>query len=108
MVGTLVWDFDGNSWQNYYNHGIHIVGGSLNPPKTDLVYFGMCGMSDTYELVRVDKLNDLWQDEFGNIYQYMGIDRYDRVTEPRSFIRDLPTSHGCDRYCNWFNEYEQE
>ena len=26
MVATYVWDFYRNSWQNYYNHGIEIVG----------------------------------------------------------------------------------
>ena len=30
IVGTNVWDADRNAWQNYFNHGIHIDGESLN------------------------------------------------------------------------------
>ena len=30
IVGTNVWDADRNAWQNYFNHGIHIEGESLN------------------------------------------------------------------------------
>jgi len=33
ILGTNVWDFKRNAWQNYYNHGIEVVGESLNPPK---------------------------------------------------------------------------
>ena len=33
MVATNIWDFQLNGWQNYFNHGIHIVGDSMNPPK---------------------------------------------------------------------------
>ena len=111
MVGTMVWDFDRNSWQNYYNHGIHIAGESMNPPKTSQVAFGTKDMRGLYELTRIDKFKDLWQDEFGSIYQHMGNDRYDKVySEPKPFIRDPLTSHGCNRHCNWFGEYvlEQE
>jgi hypothetical protein len=31
MVATNIWDFERNGWQNYYNHGIQIVGESMNP-----------------------------------------------------------------------------
>ncbi|MBM2819286.1 MAG: uncharacterized protein HW410_968, partial [Nitrosarchaeum sp.] len=33
MVATNIWDFERNGWQNYFNHGIHIVGESMNPPE---------------------------------------------------------------------------
>ena len=33
MVATNIWDFQLNGWQNYFNHGIQIVGDSMNPPK---------------------------------------------------------------------------
>jgi|CXWL01.1.fsa_nt_gi hypothetical protein len=33
MVATNIWDFERNGWQNYFNHGIHIVGDSMNPPE---------------------------------------------------------------------------
>jgi hypothetical protein len=33
MVSTNIWDFERNGWQNYFNHGIEIVGESMNPPE---------------------------------------------------------------------------
>lgn len=33
MVATNIWDFERNGWQNYFNHGIQIIGKSMNPPK---------------------------------------------------------------------------
>jgi hypothetical protein len=33
MVATNIWDFQRNGYQNYFNHGIHIVGESMNPPE---------------------------------------------------------------------------
>jgi hypothetical protein len=33
MVATNIWDFNRNGWQNYFNHGIEIVGESMNPPE---------------------------------------------------------------------------
>ena len=33
MVATNIWDFQRNGWQNYFNHGIQIVGDSMNPPE---------------------------------------------------------------------------
>ena len=33
MVATNIWDFERNGWQNYFNHGIQIVGDSMNPPE---------------------------------------------------------------------------
>ena len=31
IVGTDVWDRERNSWQNYYNHGIHVSGEPMDP-----------------------------------------------------------------------------
>ena len=52
IVATNVWDDRRNSSQNYYNHGIHITGDSLNPDK-----FANKG---TQVLKRIDKINDIW------------------------------------------------
>ena len=37
IVASDVWDTRRNAWQNYYNHGIHIEGESLNPVAGTLV-----------------------------------------------------------------------
>lgn len=106
MVGTYVWDFKQNSWQNYFNHGIHIEGDSLNPPKTTRIYVGTGPDSGYYNLVQIDKFEDTWADKHGNIYQYKGNDRYDKIyTVPKPMVYDKVTSHGCDRNCNWFDKY---
>jgi len=31
VVSTIVWDDRRNSWQNFFNHGVHVTGESLNP-----------------------------------------------------------------------------
>jgi hypothetical protein len=107
MVATYVWDFKKNAWQNYYNHGIEIVGESLNPPKTEFVYFGTTEMSGLYELVRVDKKTDVWQDESGNLYKHFENDRFDMIYKvPKKIIYDSASMNGCDRNCNWFEYYK--
>ena len=107
MVSTNVWDFRNNAWQNYYNHGIDITGESLNPAKTIMVGFGEKEMRGLYQLIQVDKKNDTWIDEFGNIYEHKGNNRFDRIYDvPKKFIYDVVTKHGCDRNCNWFEEYK--
>ena len=106
MVATYVWDFYKNGWQNYYNHGIHIDGDSLNPPKTKKIAFGEKNMKGKFLLTQIDKKNDLWADEFGNIYQNKGNDRFDRIYDfPKEIVYDKVGPHGCTRTCNWF-EYE--
>ena len=108
MVATYVWDFNKNSWQNYYNDGIEIVGQSLNPPKTKMIAFGTKDMRGLYELTQIDKKTDLWVDEFGTVYEHKGNDRYDIVrSQPKELVYDKITKHGCDRNCNWFKEYMQ-
>jgi len=107
MVGTVVTDFQKNSWQNYYNHGIEIEGDSLNPAKTKLVAFGEVKMRGLYELTQVDKKKELWVDQFGNVYENKGNDRFDKifsVTEKISY--DKIKQNGCDRQCNWFGAYK--
>jgi len=33
MVATNIWDFKRNGWQNYFNHGIKIIGDSMDTPE---------------------------------------------------------------------------
>ena len=107
MVATYVWDFNGNAWQNYYNHGVHVFGESLNPQKTKSVAFGSKDMRGLFSLTQIDKLDDKWIDEFGNIYQHKGNDRFDKIlTVQKEKIFDYVTMHGCDRLCNWFENYK--
>jgi len=62
ILGTNVWDFKRNAWQNYYNHGIEVVGESLNPPKE---YDGI-NRGHIYHLTETGKNTAV--DEFGNTW----------------------------------------
>ena len=62
ILGTNVWDMRRNAWQNYYNHGIEIVGESLNPPKE---YDGI-NKGHIYHLTETGKNTAV--DEFGNAW----------------------------------------
>lgn len=103
MIATNVWDFNKNAWQNFYNHGIEVVGDSINPPRTKMVAFGTKDMRGLFELTQIDKKKDLWIDEFHSIYQHMSNDRYEKIQSlSHDLIYDKITEHGCDRNCNWF------
>ena len=60
IVATDVWDTKLNSWQNYYNHGIEVVGESLNPPNE---YDGI-NKGQIYHLTEISKTSAV--DEFDN------------------------------------------
>jgi len=60
ILGTNVWDAKRNAWQNYYNHGIEVVGDSMNPPKE---YDGI-DAGQIYHLTETSKTTAV--DEFGN------------------------------------------
>ncbi len=108
MVGTQVWDFDLNSWQNFYNHGVHIFGDSLNPAKTKQVAFGTTDMRGLYTLTQIDKIEKKWIDDFGNVYLDKGNDNFILIESiPKQVIDDHLTAHGCDRNCNWFEKYKK-
>jgi len=67
IVATNVWDQSRNSWQNYYNHGIHVTGESLNPPdQYDGIYKGhIYHLTETGKNTAVDEFGDTWSFEKG-------------------------------------------
>jgi len=94
---NYVWDQKRNGWQNYYNHGIEVVGESLNPPDE---YDGV-NKGHIYHLMETSK--GMAVDEFGNPWSFHhGIWNKDYV-KPSEPIHDYVKSNGnCDRNCNWF------
>ena len=67
IVATNVWDHSRNAWQNYYNHGIHVTGESLNPPDT---YTGinrghMYSLTETGKNTAVDESGNTWSFGYG-------------------------------------------
>ena len=99
MVGINVYDFNRNSWQNFFNHGIHIVGESMNPPeeyvgihKGNLIHIFESGKN-----VAVDELGNTWtfDKEWKMDYKSKGK------------IVDGVTKHGIDRKNAWHDSYKQ-
>jgi hypothetical protein len=67
IVATNVWDSSRNAWQNYYNHGIHVIGESLNPPdQYDGIYKGrIYHLTETGKNAAVDELGNTWSFDYG-------------------------------------------
>jgi len=64
MVATNIWDFERNGWQNYFNHGIQIVGESMNPSEQ---YSGIY-QGHTYHLTESGKSTAI--DDDGNNWTF--------------------------------------
>ena len=67
IVGTDVWDYSRQSWQNYYNHGIEVVGPSMNPPdEFDGIDKGhIYHLTETSKTTAVDEFGDSWTFQYG-------------------------------------------
>ena len=67
IVGTNVWDYSRQSWQNYYNHGIEVVGPSMNPPdEFDGIDKGhIYHLTETSKTTAVDEFGDIWTFQYG-------------------------------------------
>jgi len=67
ILGTNVWDAKRNTWNNYFNHGIEVVGESLNPPKeyeaTDKRQ--LYHLTETGKTTAVDEFGNSWSLEYG-------------------------------------------
>ena len=66
IVASDVWDRKRNAWQNYYNHGIHVTGESLNPVPGVLVNNGTLRLyplisDSTHVTVMMDATNNLYK-----------------------------------------------
>jgi len=99
ILATNVWDTKRNAWQNYYNHGIEVVGESLNPPNE---YDGI-NKGQIYHLTETGK--GIAVDEFGNAWTLDKIWKMDYI--PKGKIVDGVTQHGIDRNNSLFDTYKQ-
>jgi len=100
ILATNVWDTKRNAWQNYYNHGIEVVGESMNPPE---IYDGI-NKGTIYHLTETGKNTAV--DEFGNAWTLDKTWKMDYI--PKGKIVDGITLHGIDRNNAWFDTYKQE
>lgn len=98
IVGTNVWDSDRNSWQNYYNHGIEVVGKSMNPPKQYLVLDkgNLVTITEVENNHAVDEERNHWFFDKEWIKEYV----------PQGKIIDpISKYHGIDRNHAYFETY---
>ena len=99
IVGTNVWDFRLNAWQNFYNHGIHIEGQSLNPPDEYVgIYKGnLIHLIENAKNTAVDTDGNTWTFDNTWIKDYISIGKID----------DPISSLGYDRNHVRFDTYKQ-
>ncbi|HXG73430.1 MAG TPA: hypothetical protein VNK44_01240 [Candidatus Nitrosotenuis sp.] len=90
IVATEIWDYDRNSWQNYYNDGITVVGESLNPPKKHI------GIYKGHQIELTETSKDKAVDAEGRIWTFDKVWSMDFIP-PKKQDRG-PTSHGYNRY----------
>lgn len=99
ILGTNVWDTKRNAWQNYYNHGIEVIGTSYNPPKEyDGIYQGQI-----YHLTETSRTTAI--DESGNTWSF-SYDKWIKDYVPAKKIVDEIPMHGIDRDHAMFNQYK--
>lgn len=99
MVATQVWDKNRNSWQNFYNDGVQIVGDSLNPPKKHigLDRGRIVEITETEKNTAIDEQGNLWRFDKSWTKEYIPPIKVSRYT-----------SHGLDRYDIGFHSYMKE
>jgi len=98
MVGTDVWDTRLNSWQNYYNDGIEVVGESLNPPKQ------YTGIHDGHLITITEIGKNTAIDQQGNTWTFDKVWEKDYI--PNTKIDDGISSQVYDRNHVAFSSYK--
>jgi len=84
IVATDVWDQKRNAWQNYFNHGIEVIGESMNPPEE----YNAINRGQIYHLTETGKTTAV--DEFGNNWSLKyDVWAMDYIKAPR--MQDAPT-----------------
>jgi len=99
IVGTNVWDTTRNSWQNYFNDGIAVVGESMNPPKqhTGINEGQLITITETGKNKAIDSDGNTWTFDKEWAMDYV----------PKGKIIDKISSHGYDRNHALFDIYKQ-
>ena len=101
IFSTYIWDEDRNGWQNYFNHGLNVVGESLNPPDVHTVFDRqgyLYTITVTGDRTAVDGNGDNWyldDDEFWKKEFFV----------ERPLVGDTPLA-GYDRDHPYFTAYQ--
>lgn len=100
MVGTNVWDEMRNGWQNYYNHGVEIIGESMNGPKQ---YTGI-HHGKIIVLTEIGKNKAVDQD--GNGWTFDREWKMDYIPKGK-IVKPISKYHGLDRNHAYFDMYKK-
>ena len=101
IFSTYIWDEDRNGWQNYFNHGLNVVGESLNPPDVHTVFDRqgyLYTITVTGDRTAIDGNGDNWyldEDEFWKKEFFV----------ERPPVQDTPMA-GYDRDHPYFTAYQ--
>ena len=111
IVGTDVWDRSRNAWQNYYNHGIHVDGESLNPVPGVLVNDGTLRLypilqDSVHVQYMVDENHSVYKLALdGNYYPLKNLSTLFHDVDLSMNDSSVTPSHGHDRHDPGFQEY---
>jgi len=103
-------DVYGYSISHYVNDGMLVIGESMNEAPTYKLFNKKTSQqTDNWlELVRIDRVSDVWVDQNGIKYQHMSNDRFDRITPAEGYqCNDKPLNEimsGGDRTNCHFRE----
>ncbi len=100
IVATNVWDEKRNSWQNYYNHGVEVIGESMDGPKQ---YIGI-HHGQVILLTETDKNKAV--DDQGNTWTFDKEWLMDYIPKGK-VVDEVSKYHGIDRDHAYFNFYKQ-
>lgn len=96
-----------NSQLFYFNHGVQVLGDSVNEPPTYILHNKQTNQQTenlTLTLTRTDKINHIWEDENKIEYLKISEDRFDRITpaapwecnDPSLDEVNVPTRNNCN------------
>jgi len=105
-------DNNHNNSANFFNDGIEVHGETLNEQPTSKVYNRYSSTIKDglfINLIRTDKVTDMWIDDKNRVWHYLGNDRFEKLTpEPPYVCDDKPLDEimngGTRINCN-YNEY---
>ena len=80
ILGSNVWDYKRNAWQNYYNHGIKVVGDSLNPMITQMIP-GPVKYEGLIKVTQSAKYSDVWIADDGRIFESNDMDTMRQINQ---------------------------
>jgi hypothetical protein len=104
ILGTNVWDIKRNAWQNYFNHGIEVVGDSLNPMITKMIP-GPQKYEGLIEVMQVAKYSDIWIAQDGREFVMDTSGGFTQINE--SFSHHADTGIMKNRSHSEFADYKE-